>query len=139
MLEKEIHHGNRCMLDYFKYSKERWDKSHKPPELRIVDLVFASTFNFNNIKQPNKMKASFAGPFVIKDLHGLNAVQLEITGEVMKKDPAFPLILRKPYSQIYKELFLLINKPPLKIPPLEEGEENQILQVLKERTPTQAD
>ncbi|MBW0530406.1 hypothetical protein O181_070121 [Austropuccinia psidii MF-1] len=31
MLDKARHHPNRCMQDYFKYSKERWDKSHKPP------------------------------------------------------------------------------------------------------------
>ncbi|MBW0539627.1 hypothetical protein O181_079342 [Austropuccinia psidii MF-1] len=32
MLDKARHHANRCMQDSFKYEKERWDKSHKPPE-----------------------------------------------------------------------------------------------------------
>ncbi|MBW0576762.1 hypothetical protein O181_116477 [Austropuccinia psidii MF-1] len=75
MLDKERHHANRCMQDSFKYAKERWDKSHKPPDFKIGDLVLVSTLNFNNIKGPNKLKDSFAGPFMIKALHGPNAVQ----------------------------------------------------------------
>ncbi|MBW0546765.1 hypothetical protein O181_086480 [Austropuccinia psidii MF-1] len=31
MLDKARHHENICMQDSFKYSKERLDKSHKPP------------------------------------------------------------------------------------------------------------
>ncbi|MBW0584980.1 hypothetical protein O181_124695 [Austropuccinia psidii MF-1] len=121
------------MQDYFKYSKERWDKSHKPPEFKIGDLVLGSTLNFNNIKGPKKLKDSFAGPFMIKALHGPNAVQLELTGELMNKHQAFPVSLIKPYSSSEKELFPLGNTPPLEIPPLEEGEEKKIVKVLKER------
>ncbi|MBW0539288.1 hypothetical protein O181_079003 [Austropuccinia psidii MF-1] len=80
MLDKARHHENRCMQDSFKYAKERLDKSHKPHELKIGDLVLVSTLNFNNIKHPKKLKDSFAGPFMIKALHGHNAVQLELTG-----------------------------------------------------------
>ncbi|MBW0565404.1 hypothetical protein O181_105119 [Austropuccinia psidii MF-1] len=50
MLDKARHHANRCMPDSFKYAKGRWDKSHKPPDFKIGDLVLVSTFNFNNIK-----------------------------------------------------------------------------------------
>ncbi|MBW0571159.1 hypothetical protein O181_110874 [Austropuccinia psidii MF-1] len=32
MLDKARHHANRCMKDSFKNAKERWDKSHKPPD-----------------------------------------------------------------------------------------------------------
>ncbi|MBW0474162.1 hypothetical protein O181_013877 [Austropuccinia psidii MF-1] len=78
------------MQDSFKYAKERWDKSHKPPDFKIGDLVLVSTLNFNNIKGPKKFKDSFEGPFGIKALHGLNAVQLELTGELMRKPPSFP-------------------------------------------------
>ncbi|MBW0570827.1 hypothetical protein O181_110542 [Austropuccinia psidii MF-1] len=74
MLYKARHHANRCMQDSFKYAKERWDKSHKPPDFKIGDLVLVSTLNFNNIKGPKKLKDSFAGPFMIKALHGLNSV-----------------------------------------------------------------
>ncbi|MBW0565406.1 hypothetical protein O181_105121 [Austropuccinia psidii MF-1] len=70
---------------------------------------------------------------MIKALHGPNSVQLEFTGELMNKHPAFPVSLIKPYSSSDKELFPLRNKPPLEIPPLEEGEEKKILKVLKER------
>ncbi|MBW0579625.1 hypothetical protein O181_119340 [Austropuccinia psidii MF-1] len=133
MLDKARHHANRCMQDSFKYAKERWDKSHKPPDFKIGDLVLVSTLNFNNIKGPKKLKDYFAGPFMIKALHGPNAVQLSLTGELMNKHPTFPVSLIKPYSSSDKELFPLRNKPPLEIPPLEEGEEKKIVKVLKER------
>ncbi|MBW0584204.1 hypothetical protein O181_123919 [Austropuccinia psidii MF-1] len=51
----------------------------------------------------------------------------------MNKHPAFPVSLIKPYSSSDKELFPLRNKPPLEIPPLEEGDEKKIVKVLKER------
>ncbi|MBW0528630.1 hypothetical protein O181_068345 [Austropuccinia psidii MF-1] len=31
ILDKERNNENRCMQDSFKYTKEKWDKSHKPP------------------------------------------------------------------------------------------------------------
>ncbi|MBW0491652.1 hypothetical protein O181_031367 [Austropuccinia psidii MF-1] len=70
---------------------------------------------------------------MIKALHGPNAVQLELTGELMNKHPTFPVSLVKPDSSIDKELFPLRNKPLLEIPPLEEGEEKKILSILKEQ------
>ncbi|MBW0548559.1 hypothetical protein O181_088274 [Austropuccinia psidii MF-1] len=116
----------------FKYRKERWDKSHKPPDLKIGDLVVVSTRNFNNIRGPKKLKDSFSGPFMIKALHVPNSVQLELTGELMNKHPTFPVSLIKPYSSSDKELFFpLTDKPPLEIPPLEEGDEKRIVEVLK--------
>ncbi|MBW0512230.1 hypothetical protein O181_051945 [Austropuccinia psidii MF-1] len=117
----------------FKYAKLRWDKSHKPPNLKIGDFVLVSNLNFNNIKRPKKLKDSFSGPFMIKALHGRNSVQLDLTGELMNKHPAFPVSLIKPYSSGDKESFPLRNKLPLEIPSLEEGEEKKILKVLKER------
>ncbi|MBW0570387.1 hypothetical protein O181_110102 [Austropuccinia psidii MF-1] len=39
ILDKARHHANRCMQYSFKYSKERCDKSHKPLDLKIADLV----------------------------------------------------------------------------------------------------
>ncbi|MBW0535797.1 hypothetical protein O181_075512 [Austropuccinia psidii MF-1] len=102
MLDKARHHENRCMQDSFKYAKERWDKSHKPPDFKVGDLVLVSTLNFNNIKGPKKLKDSFARPFMIKELHGPNAVQLELTGELMNKHPTFVVSLIKPYSSSYK-------------------------------------
>ncbi|MBW0533998.1 hypothetical protein O181_073713 [Austropuccinia psidii MF-1] len=37
-LKKARHHANRFMQDSFKYAKEKWDKSHKPPAFKIGDL-----------------------------------------------------------------------------------------------------
>ncbi|MBW0528520.1 hypothetical protein O181_068235 [Austropuccinia psidii MF-1] len=121
------------MQDSFSYAKERWDKIHKPPNFKIGDLVLVSTLSFNNIKGPKKLKDSFALPFMIKALHGLNAVQLELTGELMNKHPAFPVSLIKPYSSSNKELFFLEKKQKVKIAPLEEGEEKKIVKVLEKR------
>ncbi|MBW0510483.1 hypothetical protein O181_050198 [Austropuccinia psidii MF-1] len=128
MLDKARHHTNRFMQDSFKYAKEIWDKSHKPPDFKIGDLVLVSALNFDIIKGPKKLKGSFAGPFMIKALHGPNSVQLEITRELIKKHPTFPVSMIKPYSSSDKELFPLRNKPPL-----EEGEEKKIVKVLEER------
>ncbi|MBW0522217.1 hypothetical protein O181_061932 [Austropuccinia psidii MF-1] len=133
MLDKVRHHANRCKKDSFKYAKERWDKSHKSPDFKVGDLVLVSTLKFNNIKGPKKLKHHFSGPIMIKSLHRPNAVQLELTGELMNKHPTFPVSLIKPYNSSDKELFPLRNKPPLEIPPLEEGEEKKIVKVLKER------
>ncbi|MBW0586722.1 hypothetical protein O181_126437 [Austropuccinia psidii MF-1] len=96
MLDKARDHANRCMQDSFKYAKERWDKSHNPTDFKIRDLVLVSTLNFNNIRGKKKLEDSFAGPFMIKALHGPKAVQLELTGELMNKHPNFPVILLKP-------------------------------------------
>ncbi|MBW0528351.1 hypothetical protein O181_068066 [Austropuccinia psidii MF-1] len=130
MLDKAIHHANRYMKDSFKYEKERWYKIHKQPDFKIGDLVLVSTRNFNNIKGPKKFKYSFSGPFMIKALHGTNAVQLELTGVLMNKHPDFCVGLMKPYSSSNKEFFSLRNKPPLEILPLEEGEEKKIVKFL---------
>ncbi|MBW0473558.1 hypothetical protein O181_013273 [Austropuccinia psidii MF-1] len=116
MLDKARHHENKCMQDSFKYAKETWDKIHKPLAFKLVDLVLVSTLNLNNIKGPKKLKYSFAGPFMIKALHRTNAVQLELTGELMNKHPAFPVSLIKPYSSSEKDIFPLRNKSPLEIP-----------------------
>ncbi|MBW0480993.1 hypothetical protein O181_020708 [Austropuccinia psidii MF-1] len=132
MLDKARHHAKRCIKYSFKYAKERWDESHKPPDFKIGDLVLFSALNFNNIKGPKKFKYSFAGKFMIKVLHGPNSVQLELTGEVMNKHPAFPVSLIETYSSSDKELFQLRNKPPLEISPLEEGEQKRIVKILKE-------
>ncbi|MBW0576553.1 hypothetical protein O181_116268, partial [Austropuccinia psidii MF-1] len=79
MLDKARQCANRHMQDSFKNAKEGWYKSHKPPDFKIGDLGLVSTLNFKNIKGPKKLKDSFTGPFMIKALHGPDAVQLEST------------------------------------------------------------
>ncbi|MBW0507881.1 hypothetical protein O181_047596 [Austropuccinia psidii MF-1] len=70
---------------------------------------------------------------MIRKLNGPNAVQLERTGELMNKHPAFPFSLIKPNISSDKELFSLRNKPPLEICPLEVREAKKTVKFLKER------
>ncbi|MBW0555800.1 hypothetical protein O181_095515 [Austropuccinia psidii MF-1] len=71
-LDKVRHHSKQSMTDAFEYAKQKWDKSHKKAEFEVGDLILVSTLNLNNIKGPNKLKDSFAGPFIIKAIHGKN-------------------------------------------------------------------
>ncbi|MBW0531831.1 hypothetical protein O181_071546 [Austropuccinia psidii MF-1] len=121
------------MNDAFKYAKQKWDKSHKTPEFKVGDLILVSTLKFNNIKGQKKFKDSFAGPFIIKALHGINAAQVELSAELQNKHPAFPVSLVKHYTSSGKELFPLRNETPLEVPSLDQSEEKKILKVLKER------
>ncbi|MBW0515284.1 hypothetical protein O181_054999, partial [Austropuccinia psidii MF-1] len=78
------------MNDALEHAKQKWDKSHKTPEFKVGDLILVSTLSFSNIKGPKISKDSFAGPFIIKALHGTNAVQVELSGELENKHPTFP-------------------------------------------------
>ncbi|MBW0542014.1 hypothetical protein O181_081729 [Austropuccinia psidii MF-1] len=82
--------------------------------------------NFNNIKGPKKLKDSYVGPFVIAALHVINAVQVELSGELENKHPTFPVSLIKPYQPTEKELFPLRNTNPLNVPPVEQNEDKKI-------------
>ncbi|MBW0519391.1 hypothetical protein O181_059106 [Austropuccinia psidii MF-1] len=95
LLDKVRHNANKSINDAFEYAKQKWDKSHKTPELKLGDLMLVSTLSFNNIKGPKKLKDSFSGPFIIQALHGTNAVQVEISGELENKHPTFPVSLVK--------------------------------------------
>ncbi|MBW0527933.1 hypothetical protein O181_067648 [Austropuccinia psidii MF-1] len=72
MLDKLKYHAKQRMNDTFEYAKQKWDKSHKVPDFKVGDLVLVSTFNFNNIKGPKKLKDYYVGPFVLFALHGTN-------------------------------------------------------------------
>ncbi|MBW0562910.1 hypothetical protein O181_102625 [Austropuccinia psidii MF-1] len=121
------------MNDAFENAKQKWDKSHKNPELKVGELILVSTLNFNNIKFPYKLKDSFSETFIIKALHGTNAVQVELSGELENKHPTFPVSLVKHYTSSDKELFPLRNETPLYVPPIDQREEKKLLKVLKER------
>ncbi|MBW0503919.1 hypothetical protein O181_043634 [Austropuccinia psidii MF-1] len=75
-----IHHAKQIINDTFDYAKQKWDKSLKVPDFKVGDLALVSTFNFNNIKGPTKLKDSYVGPFDIVALHRTNAVQVEMSG-----------------------------------------------------------
>ncbi|MBW0580672.1 hypothetical protein O181_120387 [Austropuccinia psidii MF-1] len=133
MLDKVKHHAKQSMNDAFDYAKQKWDKSHKVPDFKLGDLVLVSTVSFNNIKGPKKLKDSYVGPCVIFALHGTNAVQVELSGELENKHPTFPVSLIKPYQPADKELFPLRNPTPLAVPPLEQNEDKKVKKVIKER------
>ncbi|MBW0566708.1 hypothetical protein O181_106423 [Austropuccinia psidii MF-1] len=109
------------MNDAFKCPKTNWEKSDKTPKFKVGDLVLVSTLKFNNIKGPNKLKYSFAGPFIIKALHWTNGVQVELSGGFENKHPTFPVSLVKHYTSTDKELFPLRNETPLEVPPLDQS------------------
>ncbi|MBW0535626.1 hypothetical protein O181_075341 [Austropuccinia psidii MF-1] len=115
------------------YAKQKWDKSHKVPDFKGWDLVLVSTLNFNNIKGPKKLEDLYVGPFVIVALHGTNAVQVKLSGELKNKHPTLPVSLIKPYQPADKELFRSRNPAPLILPPVEQSEDKRIKKVIKER------
>ncbi|MBW0589600.1 hypothetical protein O181_129315 [Austropuccinia psidii MF-1] len=133
MLGKARKHAVRFMEDSFAYAKDKWDKSHAAPYFKVGDLVLVSTTNFNNIKGCKNLKDSFAGPFVIKALHGENSVELELSEELSSNHPTFPVSLIKPYKSSDAENFPLRNKVPRVIPPIESSGIKKITKVLKER------
>ncbi|MBW0562021.1 hypothetical protein O181_101736 [Austropuccinia psidii MF-1] len=109
LLDKVRHHAKQSMNVAFEYAKQKWDKS------------------------PRKLKGSFSGPFIIKALHETNLVQVELSGELENKHPAFLVSLVKNYTSSDKELFPLRNETSLEVPPLDQSEEKNILKVLKEK------
>ncbi|MBW0499727.1 hypothetical protein O181_039442 [Austropuccinia psidii MF-1] len=125
------HHGNQSINEAFEYAKQKWDKSHKTPEFKLGDLKLVLILNFNNIEGPKKLKYTFTGPFIIKALHGTNAVQAELSGESENKHPTFPVSLVKHYTSSDEKLFPFGNETPLEVPPLDESEEKKVLKVLK--------
>ncbi|MBW0586930.1 hypothetical protein O181_126645 [Austropuccinia psidii MF-1] len=133
MLDRARKHAVKCMEDSFAYSKDKCDKSHATPDFKVGDLVLVSTTNFNNIKGCKKLKDSFAGPFVIKALHGENAVEVELSEELSNKHPTFPVSLIKPYKSSDAETFPLRNKIPQAIPPFEPSGNMITTKVPKER------
>ncbi|MBW0584653.1 hypothetical protein O181_124368 [Austropuccinia psidii MF-1] len=106
MLDKVKQHAKQSINDAFDYAKQKWDKSHKVPDLKVGDLVLVSTLNFDNIKGPKKPKYSYVGPFVIADLHGTNSVQVELSGELENKYPTFPVSLINLFNQLTRNCFL---------------------------------
>ncbi|MBW0497576.1 hypothetical protein O181_037291 [Austropuccinia psidii MF-1] len=97
LLAKVRNHANQRMNDAFENAKKKWDKSHEIPEFKVGALILASTLNVDNIKGPKKWEYSFEGPFIIKALHGTNAVQVELLGELENQHPTFPVSLVKHY------------------------------------------
>ncbi|MBW0495855.1 hypothetical protein O181_035570 [Austropuccinia psidii MF-1] len=133
ILDKVKHHEKQSMNEAFEYAKQKWDKSHKVPDFKVGYLLLVSTFNFQNIKGPKKLKDSCVGPFVLIALLGTNAVQVEFSSEFENKHPSFPVTLIKPYQSTDKELFPLRNPTPVTVQPVKQSEDSKIKKVIKER------
>ncbi|MBW0589677.1 hypothetical protein O181_129392 [Austropuccinia psidii MF-1] len=133
ILEKARKHAVRCLEDSFAYSKDKRDKSNATPDFKVGDLVLESTTNFNKIKGCKNLKDSFAGPFVIRVLHGENAVEVELSEELSNKHPTFPVSLIKPYKSSDAEKFPLKNKVLQVIPPIKSSSIKKITKFLQER------
>ncbi|MBW0580496.1 hypothetical protein O181_120211 [Austropuccinia psidii MF-1] len=133
ILHRARKHALRCMEDSFSYAKNTSDKSHATPDFKVGNLVLVSTTNFNNIKGCKNLKYSFAGPFVIKALHGENSVEVELSEEISNKHPTFPVSLIKPHKCSDAEKFPLSKKVPQVIPPIETSGIKKITKVLNER------
>ncbi|MBW0498025.1 hypothetical protein O181_037740 [Austropuccinia psidii MF-1] len=104
--------ASRCIDEAKEYNKQRWDKSHMEPDFKEGDQVLVSTFNFNNIKGPKKMRHSFLGPFTITKLIGKNTVEVKLTEEFSRKHAVFPVSFVKPYSQTEEDKFPSRTKNP---------------------------
>ncbi|MBW0508053.1 hypothetical protein O181_047768 [Austropuccinia psidii MF-1] len=130
MLYKVKHYAKHSMNDTFDYEKQKWEKSHKLPDFKVGDLVLVSTLNFNNIKGPKKLKYSYVGPFVILALHGTNAAQVELSGELENKHPTFRVSLVKPHQQADKQLFPSSNPTAFTVQPVEQSEYKKIKKVI---------
>ncbi|MBW0497299.1 hypothetical protein O181_037014 [Austropuccinia psidii MF-1] len=105
-LDKVRYHSNKSMNDPLECAKRKWDKSRKTPEFNIGDLILVSTLKLNNIKGPKILKDSLAGPFIIIALHGKNAVQVELSGELENKHPNFTVSLTIGENKHQKFAFL---------------------------------
>ncbi|MBW0571121.1 hypothetical protein O181_110836 [Austropuccinia psidii MF-1] len=75
------------------------------PDFKEGDQVLVSTLNFNDLKEPKRMRDSFVGPFTIIKLIGKNAVEVRLTEEFSRKQPVFPVSLVKPYFQTGEKRF----------------------------------
>ncbi|MBW0553604.1 hypothetical protein O181_093319 [Austropuccinia psidii MF-1] len=82
------------------------------PDFKQGEQVLVSTWNFNNLKGPKKMRDSFVGPFTIIKLIGKNAVEVKLTEEFSRKHPVFAVSLVKPCFQTEEDKFPSRKKNP---------------------------
>ncbi|MBW0591557.1 hypothetical protein O181_131272 [Austropuccinia psidii MF-1] len=108
-------------------------QSHATADFKVGDLILVSATNFNNVKGCKNLKDYLEGTFVIKALHGENAVKVELSEELSNKHPTFPVSLIMPYKSSDAERFPLRNKVPQVIPPIESFGIKKITKVPKER------
>jgi hypothetical protein len=134
MFDNSRKHDEQRIVESTNYNKERWDKSHKAPEFKVGDQVLICTTNFTNLAGPKKMRDSFAGAFVIKALHGKNAVEVILTGKFSRKHPTFPVRLIKIYNSPDPDNLPLRQKVRVVITPIKQPPKHKvILKILREK------
>ena len=80
------------------------------------------------------MKDLFSGPFIIRALHGENAVEVILDKEFGRKHPTFPVSLVKHFHAADKEKFPIRQHIESTVPPMDENTHNKIIQkVLREK------
>lgn len=132
MITKAQKFASKCVEDAVEYNKHSWDKTHKMPDFKVGDQVLVSTVNFNNCTGARKLKDSFVGPFVIKQMNVPNAAEVIRTGELERKHPTFPVSWLKHYKSADRTLFPDRNIQ-VRITPLEKEEEKKIQIILDSR------
>jgi hypothetical protein len=133
MLEKARQHAMECIQASAEYNKTRWDKTHKQPDFKVGDQVLISTAFFTNLQGPRKLRDPFIGPFVIKALHGENAVEVIPTGAIARKHPTFPVSLLKKYESSDATKFPTRDEVMQQDLPVEEEPVGTIKSVIQEK------
>ena len=95
-------HNAQCIEDATAFNTERWDKTHKEPELKVGDLVLTSPVRFNKITCPNGIRKSFFGTFVVEFIHSDNYVTAMLTEGYSRKNSTSPVIILQPYHKLEK-------------------------------------
>ncbi|MBW0528677.1 hypothetical protein O181_068392 [Austropuccinia psidii MF-1] len=133
MLDEMKHHEKQSINDTFEYEKQKWDKSHKVPDLKLGHLFLASALKFNNIKGPKKLKYSYVEYLVIFALHVTNGVQVKLSDELENEHPTLPVSFIQSYQPFDKQFFPLTNPAPLTLPQVEQNEDKKMKKFVKER------
>ncbi|MBW0535278.1 hypothetical protein O181_074993 [Austropuccinia psidii MF-1] len=83
-LDKIKHPEKLCVDDDFEFAKQKWDKIHKGPDLKLGNLVSVLNSKPNTIKVPKKLEDSHVGNLFISALQGANEVKVELSGALEK-------------------------------------------------------
>lgn len=124
--------AQKAIKDAVSYNQQRWDKHHKESAFQLGDQVLVSTYNFANLSGPKKLQDSWVGPFMIKKMHGPNAAELILTGDMLRKHPTFPVSLLKPWKDPELEKFPLRKNEPIE-PPVIPEPVSAITKILKHK------
>ncbi|MBW0487145.1 hypothetical protein O181_026860 [Austropuccinia psidii MF-1] len=103
-------------------------------EFKEGDQVLVSTLNFNNLKQPKRMRDKFSRPFTINKLIEKNAVEVKLTEKFSRKHSVFPVSLVEPYFQTEEDTFPSRKKTPTPPEIVEvEGSPGPVKKIIKSR------